>query len=266
MAWGFRKTPSDPNYTTMLAWHKTSKKTEKGFTFYDNVRITEDLKVSYLRTDASDSRIVSFLNETFDGVSGVSIRWDQNRTSKEGGIFIANSMVALTVPVESGSSTHTSFVLTRNYVRSARIYNQTTSSAANVYISSNANLLRSTSSSKYKVLIENEEEKGYDYKRLLNLSIKSWYDRTAVESYSEILNGNLDEKEIEAFPIKRHYGLIAEDVYNAGLAEFVTFNDDGGIEGIEYDRLLTLLIPIVREQQQKIEQLEQEIVLMKGEI
>ncbi|HCY6796762.1 TPA: structural protein, partial [Staphylococcus aureus] len=51
--------------------------------------------------------------------------------------------------------------------------------------------------------------------------------------------------------------LIAEEVENLGLKEFVTYDDKGEIEGIAYDRLWVHLIPIIKNQQSKIEKLEE---------
>lgn len=67
-------------------------------------------------------------------------------------------------------------------------------------------------------------------------------------------------------------------MYNVGLTEFVTFGKDGEVEGIEYDRLWVLLIPVAREHEVRLDEfdrrfntvesridvLEQEITLLKG--
>src|SRR5690606_26422235 len=66
MSWGFRETPSAPNYTTMLAWHKTSAKTAKGFTFYDNVKFNYDV------TFSSRGYIKSYTNAVEWGVRGTT--------------------------------------------------------------------------------------------------------------------------------------------------------------------------------------------------
>ena len=69
-----------------------------------------------------------------------------------------------------------------------------------------------------------------------------------------------------------------EDVHDVGLSQFVQYNQDGEIEGLMYDRLWILLIPITREHEErlneydkrfgsienKIEKLEEEIKKLKG--
>ncbi|MCG0780417.1 hypothetical protein IMAU30116_03649 [Lactiplantibacillus plantarum] len=56
--------------------------------------------------------------------------------------------------------------------------------------------------------------------------------------------------------LKRHYGLIAEDLRDAGLDEFLITGKDGQIEGIEYDRLWTVLIPKIKQLNNRINELE----------
>src|SRR5699024_5053646 len=46
---------------------------------------------------------------------------------------------------------------------------------------------------------------------------------------------------------KRVTGLVAEDAENAGLEMFVEYNSDGEVEGLQDNRLLTLLIPISKD-------------------
>ena len=55
-------------------------------------------------------------------------------------------------------------------------------------------------------------------------------------------------------------GLVAKEVADAGLDMYVVWSDDGKeIEGIDYDRLWTLLIPLVKEQRTKIIELEEQV-------
>ncbi|CAC8126471.1 hypothetical protein IS55_1182 [Staphylococcus aureus subsp. aureus IS-55] len=61
----------------------------------------------------------------------------------------------------------------------------------------------------------------------------------------------------DTFKLSRHTGLIAEEVEELGFNEFVIYDDNGEIEGIAYDRLWVHLIPIIKNQQSKIEKLEE---------
>lgn len=130
---------------------------------------------------------------------------------------------------------------------------------ANVYVTSYGTLGRATSASKYKLAIENqhkdEQEQFKHSSKLLNLDVKSWFSKNE----SEILAKEIETGESisdEPFKLKRAVGLIAEDVESIGFEEHVSYGADGEVEGIAYDRLWIHLIPIIKQQQKQIEQLE----------
>ena len=139
---------------------------------------------------------------------------------------------------------------------SSGIYTNTSSGTPNVYISENGNVKRSTSASKYKLDIKPlEEDASYPYK-LLNLQPKQWFDKGETERYAELLskeyNGEeIDEEEklfAEDGSINSYYGLIAEDIEKAGLEKFCVYDKKNKeIEGIMYDRLPILMIPILKD-------------------
>jgi len=148
-------------------------------------------------------------------------------------------------------------------VRSMTIFNRTTSNAGNVRVESAGTLARSTSASKYKLMIKKIDTDALA-ERILDIEPKSWFDKPATEQYADYLtkkyNGeNIDPETEYMTPLKRHHGLIAEDVVAAGLDMYVDRDHNGEIEGIEYDRLWTLLIPLVRDQRNTITKLNEEI-------
>ncbi|AZV43744.1 hypothetical protein BAOM_3135 [Peribacillus asahii] len=168
----------------------------------------------------------------------------------------------------------------QQFFQSTTIYNRTYSSDANIYITSFGTLGRSTSASKYKLNIE--EYNVSKSKNILDLTPKTWFDKTATEQYAEYLT-KISPVDIEGNPVEpqevpemidipymeTHTGLIAEDVEAVGLSEFVTYGapDENGnreVEGLEYSRLWVLLIPLVKEQQTKIEELEQRLIALEG--
>lgn len=151
----------------------------------------------------------------------------------------------------------------KDMVQSQTIYNRTYSGSANLCMTNYGTIGRITSAKKYKLEIQ-EVDTDTLAERILLLEPKSWYDKFAVEQYAEYLtrlyNGE-DVSEMDVPYLQRYYGLIAEDLVDAGLGMFVQYgkpNEDGEreIEGIEYDRVWTMLIPIIREQRDKIEKLE----------
>lgn len=153
----------------------------------------------------------------------------------------------------------------------------TTTSSSNMYVGPTGVLSKSSSSKKYKLATENLD---VDYRKVWGLIPKSWYDKNNSERYAELLTRkhNGEDVDFDCEPIRRIPGLLAEDVHNAGLHEFVVYDLDGNVEGIMYDRLWILLIPITRDHEtrlneyderigtieSRIDKLEQEIDKLKG--
>ena len=144
-------------------------------------------------------------------------------------------------------------------VASDAIYRRTYSGGANMVITEEGTLGRSTSASKYKLSIENQfidpREQLAHSKNILNLDVKSWFDKAESEIVSKECEKGCRISD-DAFKLKRHVGLIAEDVESVGLSEYVDYNTEGGVESIQYDRLWVHLIPIIKEQQKRLEELE----------
>ena len=139
------------------------------------------------------------------------------------------------------------------------IWNATATSAANMFINSNGIVFRRSSASRYKMNIENlNKPNDYSY-NILKLNPKQWFDRGETERYAEYLTAEYTKEELDdefkqlclSSNITPCYGLIAEDVKEAGLKEFCEFsNDENGnrrIEGVQYERLPILMIPILRD-------------------
>lgn len=129
---------------------------------------------------------------------------------------------------------------------SMAIYNRTYSLSANMFVTNSGAIGRATSASKYKLNItevNNIVELG---EKLLTINPKYWFDRTNIELASKgMTEGGLND--VDPITLSPHYGLIAEDLRGAGLDAFISTNyDTGEIEGIEYDRLWVILIPLVR--------------------
>ena len=144
-------------------------------------------------------------------------------------------------------------------VASDAIYRRTYSGGANMVITEEGTLGRSTSASKYKLSIENQYTEPSDQlehsKNILKLDVKSWFDKAESEIVSKECEKGCRISD-DAFKLKRHVGLIAEDVESVGLSEYVDYNTEGGVESIQYDRLWVHLIPIIKEQQKRLEELE----------
>lgn len=153
---------------------------------------------------------------------------------------------------------HLAFDATSSYFASKAIYNRTTSGGTAVRIDASGLLLRYSSASKYKLDIETISDETYAY-NILKLNPKSWYDKSEVESYSRGLEAELNGEDpsttyasYDNVSIERINGLVAEDVEKAGLDKYCTYEvntkeDTKELEGINYEKLTTLLIPVVRD-------------------
>lgn len=119
-------------------------------------------------------------------------------------------------------------------------YNATWSTSANVYIASDGSLYRASSAKKYKQDIKHNVPL-IDSKKLLEIPLSTWIDKRQYR-----------EKGDET----RYFGMIAEDLRDAGLEYLVQYGEDNEVEGINYDRVALLLIPLVKELKERIEELE----------
>ncbi|HAR4922774.1 TPA: hypothetical protein I1R16_001612 [Staphylococcus aureus] len=145
-------------------------------------------------------------------------------------------------------------------VASNSIYKRTYSAPANLHITSAGKIGRATSAKKYKISIENqyinEDDQFSHSKEILKLPIRTWFDKYESEIMAKELESGKKLSD-DTFKLSRHTGLIAEEVEELGFNEFVIYDDNGEIEGIAYDRLWVHLIPIIKNQQSKIEKLEE---------
>ena len=127
-------------------------------------------------------------------------------------------------------------------IGSLNTYSQTTSSSANLVIQSTGLLQRSTSSARYKKNIE-DYTKGIDEVKLLRpVSFQS--------------NNENDDK--------TYAGLIAEEVHDAGLTEFVDYNEEGQPDAIHYSNIVSLLTKALQESITKIESLEARVAALES--
>ncbi len=141
------------------------------------------------------------------------------------------------------------------------IYSSTTSGAANVNITANGHLVRSTSASKYKYNVKNPDIETTLGDRLLNVHLATWNDKRAVDSYAEQLSTG---EEREKSSIDKYYGLIAEQLRDAGLDMFISYGKSHEIEGIQYDRAWVPLLSVIRRLNDKVNEYELRISKLEG--
>jgi hypothetical protein len=132
-----------------------------------------------------------------------------------------------------------------------------------------------TSSRRSKVAIEDLDTDLA--RRLFDVPVRTWFDRTQVEAHAAALeataSGVLSPETVElaqtaaewGAPLRRVPGVVAEEVEAAGLEGFVTYEPDPDspdrqrTSGVMYDRMWTLLIPLVREQDERIRDLTETV-------
>jgi len=82
----------------------------------------------------------------------------------------------------------------------------------------------------------------------LNLRPRTWFDMNEYIENGESTDG-----------LVRIPGFVAEEVLEAGLEEFVTYDSEGTIQGLSYDRMVASIIPVIKYHNDKIDELTQKI-------
>lgn len=122
-------------------------------------------------------------------------------------------------------------------------YNNTSGAAANVVVNSAGTLERSTSSIKYK-----KDVRNYDKGLAEVLQMRPVYYKGK--------NPNDGDKQFA--------GLIAEEIHDLGLTEFVQYAEDESPDALAYQNMVALLTKAIQEQQAQIEALKTEIETLKN--
>ena len=125
--------------------------------------------------------------------------------------------------------------------RVPNVYNSTTGSGANVNVASDGRLERSTSSKRYKNTI-NDATHGLT--ELLNLR-------------SVTYKGNNDGDTIFG-------GLIAEEVHDAGLTEFVEYDDQNRPDALHYGNMVSICIKAIQELKTELDNAKARITALEN--
>ncbi len=138
-------------------------------------------------------------------------------------------------------------------LRFSNAWYRTTTSPANVYVErgsgSNGRVYLTGSASRFKV----DQQVMAAPMSLLDVELMDWIDKADYDRMQELENAprpfteGEDEEHRRVTQGRRVPGVVAEHVRDAGLDQFVTYNSDGEVQGVMYDRLGVALIPIVRE-------------------
>jgi hypothetical protein len=152
-----------------------------------------------------------------------------NNTSANTAIYIDNSVGTLLFSVRNDG-----------YINigggASSPYNDTTATAANLVVNSAGSLLRSTSSLKYKTDVRN-----YDKGLAEVLQMRPVYYKGKNDGETQFA------------------GLIAEEVHELGLTEFVQYAEDGSPDALAYSNMIALAFKAIQEQQAQINELKAQI-------
>lgn len=221
-----------------------------------------------LANSANNSNMFTFPTgiETFAGISfgnsgtwgptkiggaerGILLSGGAKMSTQTGDIF-GSSPNILVGSDSGGSAFGNRIAINGEYVHIMSAYRHTDSGSANVVVTADGALVRSTSASKYKTDIIRTNVTDYGDK-LLNLPTATWTDIAETKRYR-------DDPTTQPEPT-RNFGMIAEDLAEAGLEMLVVRGTDGELEGINYDRIGPALIPVIAKLKNEVETLKQKI-------
>jgi hypothetical protein len=122
-------------------------------------------------------------------------------------------------------------------------YNFTTGSAANLFVDASGTFYRSTSSLKYKTNVQDATHGLADLLQLRSVTYEGKAETDAGKTFG---------------------GLIAEEVHEAGLTEFVQYAEDGSPDALAYGNMVSLCIKAIQEQQALITTLTDRITALES--
>ena len=219
--------------------------------------------IGFVRTDIYGRGALTFYTNNTAGSESVSTANERMRLTSDGnllvGVTAASGGSRLRVR-SAGNTFSTNCIVFENssastlfYVRddglintgtaSLSPYNNTTGVAANMVVGSDGFLYRSTSSLKYKKEVQDATHGLAD---VLNLRPVTYKGKS--ESDGDKVFG----------------GLIAEEVHEAGLTEFVQYADDGSPDALNYGNMVSLAFKAIQEQQALITKLQADVAALKG--
>lgn len=127
----------------------------------------------------------------------------------------------------------------------------TVSYSANMYMASTGAIFKTSSKRAKKTNIRHDFtlEKA---NALVDLQPATWHDKAELERTDDA----------PLVPV-RHFGMVAEELEQAGLSQLVEYDEDGNVMSISYDRLAIALIPAIRSLRERVGELEYKLNKIK---
>lgn len=191
-------------------------------------------------TSGAISGIDSLSTDTTLGTSAVSTNIVNVKNSAGTNLAqIANTGAAsFKNTVVNGTLNVTSATAVAGTVYTTAVYSQTNTGRA-VYVAADGLLGTGSSSKRYKKNIKNAE---LDIQAVLGISLKTFQYKSAIEDEGTT-----------------HLGVMAEDLDDLGLTDFVYYDELGRPDGVAYDRLALALIPLIQNQEQRLRAIEERL-------
>ncbi len=127
----------------------------------------------------------------------------------------------------------------------------TVSYSANMYMASTGAIFRTSSKRAKKTNIRHDftlEQAN----ALVDLQPATWHDKA-----------ELDRTEDAPIEPVRHFGMVAEELAQAGLSQLVEYDEYGNVMSISYDRLAIALIPAIKSLRERVGELEYKLTKIK---
>jgi hypothetical protein len=166
--------------------------------------------------DSSGNLLVGTTSLTFG--ERLSVK-SAGTSSASDGVLISNSAGTTLFRVRSDGAFQTG-------AAAVSPYNNTTGSAANTFVNTDGTLLRSTSSLKYKKDIADATHGLTDLLKLRSVTYKGKNEADGEKTFG---------------------GLIAEEVHDVGLTEFVHYSTDGSPDALNYGNMVALCVKAIQE-------------------
>ena len=259
-SWSITPQRSGVSNTGLQIRDETDSRTDMSFDGTGNVGIgvTSPSCILHASTGSSGSGLIDvarFENEGTSANDGARIQLTAGSSTSGAGIgclgdalnsahlvFHAGGNTERMRLTSAGNLTSTGTYLATGTIGGLGSYNNTTGASANVNILSSGVLVRSTSSLRYKNTINDATHGLTEVLKLRPVTYK----------------GNNDGDTLFG-------GLIAEEVHDAGLTEFVTYNDDNEPDALAYGNMVSLCIKAIQELSKKNDALEARITALEAE-
>lgn len=243
-------------------------------------RDLSDLEVPFFdQTDSNNNQVQAYRNKNFVGV-GVSQPYSSNylleknpytiyiSSGDNGSTLIQGKRIEIDTYVNSNTDSYVptveigtnfkdlgfthdpgydTFLQAQTFYINFDHNKNTIGMSPNLALDITGRLVKTTSASRFKTNIQRLTSDDYGEK-LLNVLPAIWNDKSELKQYKAC-----------GLKPRKSYGMIAEDVADAGLELLVSRDKNGEITGIQYDRIGVALIPVIKKLKQKVERLENQL-------